>query len=602
MCGIISVLNCFDDRDISKKLIDALERLEYRGYDSSGIAIIKNDNNNFMRIRSVGRIKSLREKVDMIDDNELLGHIGIGHTRWATHGGVEERNAHPHISKNIAIVHNGIVENYENIREFLISQGYEFESMTDSEVIAGLISYYHTQKKLSLEDAFLKCLDDIHGTYAIVCMSLDNPDLLMGAKKGSPMAIGILDDNQSIYIASDAIALSNLSKKIIYLEENDRIICERKNNQISYKILDRNNNIVVRQILDNTISMNDVTKNGFEDYMLKEIYEEPQVMLETYNKFQSIVDIKKYDRLCFIACGTSYYAGLLSKYWIEDISNIPVDVEIASEFRYRNPVMNENTLYIVISQSGETIDTLCAMRNVLERGFDTLSFVNVDKSSIARESKYTILTHAGVEMGVASTKAFISQILSILLLIFDKKELNIDEIIKSMIHVIDRQDEIKEIANQLKSMRAILYIGRGTNYPISLEGSLKMKEISYINSEAYPSGEIKHGPIALVDENVCTVVLCPNDRYFEKTISNAQEILARKGKILLVLSEDAKDKISIFKNNDNVILFFIKKLECEDFYPFVLTSFIHVLAYYTAKIKGLDVDKPRNLAKSVTVE
>lgn len=580
MCGIIAILNKKEKTDITHMLTAALSRLEYRGYDSSGISITTSNCENII-IKSVGRIDALKQKIQNSGIENLKAMVGIGHTRWATHGGVTECNAHPHKAGGVSIVHNGIIENYQELKKEIKT---EFKSETDSEVIAQLINKF-IDNGMNFEDSFHKTISMLKGTYAIVAMYAKEPNIMLGAKKGSPMAIGY--NNNQIFIASDAIALSSLSKTIIYLEEGDFVIC--KNDQ--FKILDKDMNNVIRVEHKNSVSTMDVTKCGHEDYMLKEIFEEPQVLIETFNNFENPIDIKKYKSIYLIACGTSYYAGLLAKYWIEDFNNIQVNVEIASEFRYRNPVLNKNSLYIFISQSGETIDTLCAMRKVIEKEFDTLSIVNVANSSISRESKFNIQTSAGVEMGVASTKAFISQVLTLLLLSVDKKQIPVNDIAKSMQNIINRQQDFVNLAEKLKNSKGIIYMGRGTSYPISLEGSLKMKEITYISSEGCPAGEIKHGPIALIDENVYTVILAPEDRYYEKTLSNAQEIIARNGKVLIIGKGAIKGQENIEIDDHTTIGS-----------PFVLATAVHLLAYYTAKAKNLDVDKPRNLAKSVTVE
>lgn len=574
MCGIIAVLNKTPSSTV-QILIDALERLEYRGYDSAGIAIITPER-KINRVRSVGRIEALRQKIS--SNSEAA--VGIGHTRWATHGEVSEKNAHPHQAGCVAVVHNGIIENYIELKQFIHNK---FESETDSEIIAQLINKF-INNGLNFEQAFNKTITMLKGTYAIAAICENEPETILCAKKGSPMALGYNDSQ--IFIASDAIAFASLSKNVIYLEEGDTAVCRNG----EFYIFDSNMKKVKRAEHPNTVSSENLTKYGHDDYMLKEILEEPQVFIDTFNNFQSPVDIRQYKSIYMIACGTSYYAGLLAKYWIEDLNGIQTNVEIASEFRYRNPVLPKDSLYIFISQSGETIDTLCAMRNIIDKDRDTLSIVNVANSSIARESKFNIQTSAGVEMGVASTKTFISQALTLLMLSCDKNQIPIQNIVKSMQNIIERRQEFKSVAETLKHSKAIMYIGRGTSYPIALEGALKMKEITYINSEGYPSGEIKHGPIALIDENVCTVILIPRDRYYEKTLSNAQEIVARHGKILTIGSmTDRREDITI---NEHASIGS----------PFVLATAIHLLAYYTAKSKNLDVDKPRNLAKSVTVE
>lgn len=586
MCGIVSILT--SENKVSDFLIDSLKKLEYRGYDSAGIAYI-DQNSKLQRIRAVGKISALEKA---IGDKEITAHIGIGHTRWATHGKPTEKNAHPHVADGVAIVHNGIIENYQEIKSFLLENGETFESETDSETIAKLISY-HLKQGSSFFDAFQKMIAKIEGTYAIVAIYEKEPNVLLGAKKGSPMVVGLSAGLEAISVASDIIAVSNLAENVVYLEEGDVIFCQ-KDQTASYRIFDSNGKEVSRPIVQNNLSNSIISKNGFEDFMLKEIFEEPEVVIRTFENF-SDVDISKYKGLYFIACGTAYYSGVLAKYWIEEIAGVHVDVEIASEFRYRNHVLSKDVLYVFISQSGETIDTLSAMRNVKSKGFDTASVVNVETSSIARESDLMIKTFAGPEIGVASTKAFVAQILTLFLMAVPKDKIDISEIVKSMELVLGHKDRIAEVADKVKNSKALLFIGRGTSYPVALEGALKAKELSYISSEGYPSGEIKHGPIALVDESVCSIVLAPEDRYFEKTASNAQEILARNGRVLFI-TDSEKDL-----NFDKVDVVRIPRTKAVE-QPFILTISIHLLAYFIAKQKGLDVDKPRNLAKSVTVE
>lgn len=594
MCGIISALSYKED--ISNDLISALERLEYRGYDSAGLAYL-DSNLSLQRIRTVGKVQFLKKAVQK---KQIKAHVGIGHTRWATHGKVTEFNAHPHIADGVAVVHNGIIENYQELRKRLVDEDYTFESETDTEVIAKLIAS-HIKSGEKFFEAFKKSISELTGTFAIVAIYELEPNILLGAKKGSPMAVGISSDKQSGYIASDAVALSTLVDDLAYLEEGD-IVVVKKNAQILYEIFDMNGNNAKREILQNKVSLSDITKNGYESFMLKEIFEEAAVAQRTYDRFNYDIDISEFDSISIIACGTSYYAGIVAKYWIESIAKIHVDVEIASEFRYRNPVLSKNSLYTFISQSGETIDTLCAMRLVKETGMKTLALVNVDSSSIAREADFVIKTEAGVEIGVASTKAFVAQILSLLMLCL-KRNVDIAVIKHSINSVLNDNYDFTGLANEIKNSRSLFYIGRGISYPIALEGALKIKELSYISAESYPAGEIKHGPIAIIDENVYTIALAPYDKYFDKTISNAQEILARNGKILLITSDDARDYLHGIDQNGNVKCVFLPMPMNDILYiPFSLTTFIHLLAYYTAKAKGYDVDKPRNLAKSVTVE
>lgn len=593
MCGIVSVLSF--DNNISDKLISALERLEYRGYDSAGIAYI-DENSTLQRTRSVGKIEKLRKRINNIS---IASNIGIAHTRWATHGKVIEKNAHPLISNGVAIVHNGIIENYQELKKNLLKEGFEFESDTDTEVIAALIAF-HIKSGNNFENAFKTTISELAGTFAIVAIYDKQPNILLGAKRGSPMAIGLSKDEKSYYIASDAIALSSLAEDIIYLEEDDIAKIE-KQDKLHYQIFDSSNKKISRDIVSNNVSLSDVSKNGYETFMLKEIFEEATIIRNIYNNFNYDIDISNFENISIIACGTSYYAGLLAKYWIEDISQIHVSVEIASEFRYRNPVISSNTLYIFISQSGETIDTLCAMKMVKELERKTLALVNVETSSIAREADYMIKLLAGIEIGVASTKAFVAQAISLLLLCIKKQNLKINLLESLINNILNNKHQFSHIAEKIKNSRSFFYIGRGSNYPIALEGALKIKELSYVSAEGYPAGEIKHGPIAIIDENVYTIALAPFDKYFEKTISNTQEILARNGKIILITTENARNHLHGLENNKNIDCVFMP--DSESFYTvFPMITAIHLLAYYTSKSKGNDVDKPRNLAKSVTVE
>lgn len=593
MCGIVSVLSF--DNDISKKLIGALERLEYRGYDSAGIAFIDQDP-KLQRIRAIGKIEELKKLTNNVS---ITANIGIAHTRWATHGNVTEKNAHPHISNGVAIVHNGIIENYQELKKKLLKENFKFESDTDTEVVAALIAF-HIKTGENFEEAFKNAISELKGTFAIVAIYENQPDILLGAKKGSPMAIGLSEDGKSYYIASDAIALSSLAENIIYLEEGDIVKIE-KHNKLSYTIFDAAMHITKRDMVPNSVSLSDVSKNGYETFMLKEIFEEATIIRNIYNNFNYDINISNFNNISIIACGTSYYSGLLAKYWIEDIANIHVDVEIASEFRYRNPAVFPKTLYIFISQSGETIDTLCAMRMVKDMGMETLALVNVETSSIAREADHMIKLLAGVEIGVASTKAFVAQAFSLLLLCIKKQEFKIDLLEKLINSILNNKYQFAKIAEKIKDSRSFFYIGRGVNYPIALEGALKIKELSYVSAEGYPAGEIKHGPIAIIDEKVYTIALAPLDKYFEKTISNTQEILARNGKIILITTENARNHIHGLDNNENVDCVFIPNSD-DPYTTFPLITAIHLLAYYTSKSKGYDVDKPRNLAKSVTVE
>ncbi|MDR1333315.1 MAG: glutamine--fructose-6-phosphate transaminase (isomerizing) [Holosporales bacterium] len=625
MCGIISILSLDDDG--VNDILGAMERLEYRGYDSSGIAWLASSS-KLQRIRSVGKIAKLK---DAVATKEARGHVWIGHTRWATHGLVTEHNAHPHVCDDIAIVHNGIIENYQALRNELLNAGYEFESETDSEVIAVLIASYIKGHNLGFEDACRRCMATLSGTFAIAAICGREPDVLIGMKVGSPMAIGIDSEKRNFYIASDAIAMSSLSDEITYLEEGDFVVAT-KSQVISYRITNSAGADVQRVVEQNKVQASHICKDGHESFMLKEIFEEAMVARKTYDEFDpQTIDISRFSRVSLIACGTSYYACLLAKYWFEDIANTPADVEVASEFRYRNPVFTANTLYVFVSQSGETIDTLYALRLAKERGSTTLAIVNVECSSIAREADIVIVTPAGPEIGVASTKTFTAQIMTLLLMCMGKDAVDISSIENSINAVIEARRDFEEAAQSIKMSRSVFYVGRGPSYPLALEGALKMKELSYINAEGYPAGEIKHGPIALIDESVCTVVMLPYDKYFDKTLSNTQEILARNGNVLLLISRDSQHRIRGISNHpESELMIGIpqctestgstqQETDCgglrgpgvrclllpathSTYSPFVLGTAIHLLAYYTAKTLDHDVDKPRNLAKSVTVE
>ncbi|MBQ8651361.1 MAG: glutamine--fructose-6-phosphate transaminase (isomerizing) [Alphaproteobacteria bacterium] len=593
MCGIVSAIS-LENSFLINDLLNSLEKLEYRGYDSSGIAYIEKESINC--VKSVGRIDNLKNKLGKTNINTT---IGIGHTRWATHGKVTEQNAHPHIAGSVAIVHNGIIENYQEIKSELIGKGAYFKSDTDSEVIAHLIDN-SINNGHSFEEAFKIAITKLKGTFAIAAISEKFQNTLIAAKKGSPMAIGMTSDNSKFFVASDAVALASISDRIAYLEDND-ILIAKNNGTIEFQIINSDERQVHRKFQTNIISKNSIDKNGFENFMLKEIYEELETALATFNNFQPLINLSEYTGISIIACGTSYYAGMLAKYWIEQNLKIHVDVEIASEFRYKEQIFSDRHLCIFISQSGETIDTLSALKKTKAQNISTLAIVNVENSSIAREADHIIKTFAGPEIGVASTKAFIAQSLTLLLLSISKDKIDINAIKECISFVLHNNILFKNVAEKIQNSRALFYIGRGENYPIALEGALKIKELTYVSAEAYPSGEIKHGPIAIIDENVSTIVIAPNDNLFEKTISNAQEILARNGRLIILTTEDAKTLLSQFENNSQIDIIYLPKIN-KSFIQFALATSVHFLAYHSAKIKKLDVDKPRNLAKSVTVE
>ena len=609
MCGIIGGVSKINN--IVPTLINGLKKLEYRGYDSAGIAIV--NNNQIKRVRAVGRVNEIQKK---IAQQKIKGTIGIGHTRWATHGGVHQKNAHPHISKNkIVVVHNGIIENHKELCLFLKKNNYKFTSETDSEVIAHLIHFFQ-EKKINLFDAVFKTCQKLRGAYAIAVSDKDSNEII-AARKGCPLIIGLAKDEN--FIASDISALISKTNKMIFLEDGDlAILSEQK-----YQVYDQKKKKIKRKIHKSTLSENQIELGPYNHYMQKEIYEQPAAIADT---IESIIDegsisakliggIKfdatKFNSILILAAGTSYYAGLTAKYWFEQIAKINVNVEIASEYRYRHAVTPKKQLVITISQSGETLDTLEALKQAKKNGNSKfLSICNVQESAIARKSDYCMYTRAGVEIGVASTKAFTTQLVTLFVLavlfakqnkIITKKieQSFIDELRKLSGHiqsVLNLEPQIKSWAKKFSKKSNALFLGRGHHYPIALEGALKLKEVSYIHAEAYPAGELKHGPLALVDKNLPVVVIAPNDTLLEKVKSNMQEVKARGG-VLFVFADadskfDAEKGVNVIRTNRHVGILS----------PIVHTIPIQLLAYHVAISRKTDVDKPRNLAKSVTVE
>jgi len=609
MCGIVAGIS---NKNILPNLIEGLERLEYRGYDSAGIAIL---NGSIQRIRSIGRVNSIKIKAKKI---KLEGFLGIGHTRWATHGGVTEDNAHPHISSNkIAVVHNGIIENHEIQCSRLKKLGYKFDSETDTEVIAHLIHYYYKSKKNLLKATQL-ATRDLVGAYAIAVISVDNKDELICARLGCPLIIG--QGKSEYFIASDVSALLGVTRKIIYLEDGDLA----KISKTSLDIFSSNLKKVTRKIHHSKVKISSMDLGPHDHFMQKEIYEQPRALGDT---IEAVIDNNKFDSLLFgskakdtfkninsiliLAAGTSYYAGLTAKYWFEDIAKIPTTIEISSEYRYRKSVPNKNQLVITISQSGETLDTIEALKHAKKIGHKkTLAICNVQESSIARASNLVFYTRAGIEIGVASTKAFTTQLVSLFILTVtlaknkklitkttEKKYLeDLRCLVGGIQSALNLEPQIKQWAKHFSNKDHALFLGRGIHYPIALEGALKLKEISYVHAEAYPAGELKHGPLALVDKNMPVVVIAPNDLLLEKVKSNMQEVKARGG-ILFVFA----DADSHFVEGKGI------KVIRAPRHTGVLSPIIHsipvqLLAYHVALRKGTDVDKPRNLAKSVTVE
>ena len=606
MCGIIGVLG---DHEAAPILVEALKRLEYRGYDSAGIATV--NSGRLERRRAVGKLVNLS---DQLVHEPLAGKSGIGHTRWATHGAPSVANAHPHRSGPVAVVHNGIIENYREIREELAEHGIGFETETDTETVALLTRHYLDGGKTPV-DAAIAALDRLEGAFALAFLFDGQEDLIVAARKGSPLAIGHGDGE--MYVGSDAIALAPLTDRITYLEEGDRAIVTRA----GVEIRDEKNRLANRPVKTVSIDNTRVDKAGHKHFMAKEIAEQPKVIADALSYYIApdnsvafpgeTVDFEKVDRIVMVACGTAYYACLVAKYWFEQIARVPVEVDIASEFRYREPPIPKGTLALFVSQSGETADTLAALRYCKDRAETILSVVNVPESSIARESDLVLPILAGVEVGVASTKAFTCQITVLFLLALKAAEqrgelsaedraghLSALQSIPSVIsQALDQSDAIRRAAVRLSESRDVLFLGRGVMYPLALEGALKLKEISYIHAEAYASGELKHGPIALIDKHMPVVVMAPRDGLFDKTVSNMQEVLARKGKVILV-----SDEAGIAEAGKDVWTSIRMPTVPPLLTPILYAIPAQLLAYHTAVAKGTDVDQPRNLAKSVTVE
>ena len=609
MCGIIGLIS---DKEVSSTLLEGLKRLEYRGYDSSGIATI--NNNKIERVRSKGNLSFLEEKLLNIS---LPGNIGIGHTRWATHGTPEEKNAHPHITDKVAVVHNGIIENNNQLRNQLVESGVEFCSDTDTEVVCHIITSY-INSGLSSYDSIRATMNDIKGTYALGILVASDPSKLYAVRGGSPLAIGSSESEN--YIGSDTYSLSAYSDNITYLKDGDIAIIESN----SYNIFDQSDVIVHRdrQSIIESVSLSE--KGIFKHFMSKEIHEQPEVIGKSLANYIDMdngtldmpnlpYDLASISNVTLVACGSSYYAGLISRDWFEKFTNVKVDVEIASEFRYREPPMDSNGLTIFISQSGETADTLAALRHCKSLGQRTISIVNVGDSSMCRNSDASLKIYAGPEIGVASTKAFTCQ-LGVLACLAIKigvsnGSLNQDqekEYVQSLLSIprlisntLDKEDEIVDLAHDLSNITTTLYLGRGQMYPVAMEGALKLKEISYVHAEGYPAGEMKHGPIALLEKDLPVFMMAPSNRLYEKTISNLNEVIARDASVILLTDEEGLNNIGYLKNK--VKTFIVDETDIISA-PFVYTLPNQLIAYHIALLKGTDVDQPRNLAKSVTVE
>ena len=606
MCGIIGINS---NKPVSATIINSLKKLEYRGYDSAGMATLYNGLIN--EVKSEGRVENL-EKNSLVQSMD--GTIGIGHVRWATHGLPNSINAHPHSSQNVSVVHNGIIENSTILKKFLIGKGHKFKSQTDTEVIVHLIT--ENLKTENIVNSIQKTLKSLHGSFALGIIFKDQPDLIVGARRGSPLAVGY-GPNEN-YLGSDSYALKSMTNKITYL--NDGEFCIIKKDHVEF--FSEEGTKINKKVLELSSTEQKYDKGDYKHFMAKEIEEQPNTIRNGINEYidTSNKDINIYNfpwksneitSITLIGCGTAYHSCLMAKYWFEEITSLDVNIDIASEFRYRKNRFKKDTLYVFVSQSGETADTYAALSLCNQNGVKTCAVVNVVESSIARDSDFVLPIHCGTEIGVASTKAFLGQILILYILAlklallrkdiekthFDKKINDLKNLPKLIEQTLLIDNKIQSISNTFNEAKGSMFLGRGFSYPIALEGALKLKELSYIHAEGYPAGEMKHGPLALIEEGMPVVVLAPRDNYYKKTISNMQEVIARGAKVLLitnkskdeVISENIWEKIEVESTNEDLI-------------PFLLTIPLQKLAYYSALKKGYDIDKPRNLAKSVTVE
>ena len=608
MCGIVGILG---RAPVAEQLVDSLKRLEYRGYDSAGVATLEGD--RLERRRAEGKLKNLETRLRA---EPLAGHSGIGHTRWATHGKPTESNAHPHATENVAVVHNGIIENFRELRRELEKQGAKFASETDTEVVAHLVNSYLLQG-VSPQDAVKASLPRLRGAFALAFLFRGHNDLMIGARKGSPLAVGHGDGE--MYLGSDAIALAPFTDTISYLEDGDWVVLSREVGVI----YDEQGAVANREVLKSGASSFLVDKANYRHFMAKEIHEQPEVVGHTLARYVDMAtervaipvklpfDFRDIQRISIVACGTASYAGFVAKYWFERFGRLPVELDVASEFRYREAPLRKGDLAIFISQSGETADTLAALRYAKSQGVHTLAVVNVPTSTIARETDTMLQTLAGPEIGVASTKAFTCQLMVLAAVAVaagkargelsdaDEAKLvhGLVEIPRLMAAALIAEPQIEKLARDIAKSKDVLYLGRGTSYPLALEGALKLKEISYIHAEGYAAGELKHGPIALIDENMPVVVIAPFDRVFEKTVSNMQEVAARGGNIILMTDAKGAAEATI----ESLVTIIMPDMAAT-FTPMVYAIPVQLLAYHTAVVMGTDVDQPRNLAKSVTVE
>ena len=609
MCGIVGAIA---QRNVSQILLEGLSRLEYRGYDSAGICTI--DKNELNCIKTTGKVKNLKEAVK---EKGCLGTIGIAHTRWATHGVPSEVNAHPHICENLALVHNGIIEKFAELKEQLIALGYNFKSQTDTEVLVSLI-HHHLQSSDNLLQAFKAALNEVKGSFGLALIDKNDPNTLYAARSGSPLIIGLgIGEN---FIASDTLALLPVTRRFIYLEENEIAVITTE----SVNVYDLDGNKIEKTAVESDLDTESISKGRYRHYMQKEIFEQPQSLQNTLLgrlrgddiSTETIVgsdenSFKDIEAIQIVACGTSYHAGLVGRYWLEELTGIPTNVEIASEYRYRKAVVRKNSLFITISQSGETADTLASLRLSKEQNYSkSLCICNVNGSSLVRESDFTLFTKAGAEIGVASTKAFTTQLLSLLILalilgkqkgtISAEQNHEIMENIRKLPNLsqefLECDSQISKLAEEFSGKHHCLFLGRGVMFPIALEGALKLKEISYIHAEGYAAGELKHGPIALIDKEMPVVVVAPDNSLMDKLISNVEEVRARGALLYIFISKDAH-----IKQDEQT-----RKLALPDcpeiLQPILFTIPLQLLAYHCAVINGTDVDQPRNLAKSVTVE
>ncbi len=610
MCGIIGIIG---SAPAAPQLIEALKRLEYRGYDSAGVATLEK-NGVLTRRRAEGKLKNLENRLSRAP---LAGTIGIGHIRWATHGRPTENNAHPHATDKLAVVHNGIIENFAELRRELEAGGAKFQTDTDTEVVAHLVTE-EMKRGAAPAEAVKKALPRLRGAFALAFLFAGENDLLIGARKGPPLAVGFGDD--AMFVGSDAVALAPFTDTVSYLEDGDWVIVTRKGAQIR----NAKGAVVEREVIKSRADVMLIDKGNHRHYMAKEIYEQPEVVGHTLAHYIDMVaervalpfalpfDFKKLGRVSIAACGTAYYAGMVAKYWFERFAGLPVEVDIASEFRYRRPPLAAGHLAIFVSQSGETADTLASLRYAREHGQHVLSIVNVPTSTIARESDVVMPTLAGPEIGVASTKAFTCQLAALAALaiaagrargVLDESDETklvraLIEVPRHMSEALALEPQIEQLARALSKCRDVLYLGRGTSFPLALEGALKLKEISYIHAEGYAAGELKHGPIALIDEKMPVIVIAPHDQVFEKTASNMQEVAARGGRLILLTDKPGAEAAAGGRALTTLTL----PTAPATVAPLVYAVPVQLIAYHTAVILGTDVDQPRNLAKSVTVE